>query len=81
METSIKPVLRDNININDIAFLLNNLGIEEKLPKSTLQLDYKRLKGPEIRIFNRIIRYVNDHLDFDDKEFAVKLIGEHNIEK
>ena len=40
---------------------MKNLGIEEKIPKSTPQLNYEKLKGPGIRIFNRIIKYMNEN--------------------
>lgn len=57
-------------------FLLSNLGIHEKLPESTAHLDYTRLTGPSIRIFNRIIKYMEKHQISSITEF----LGESNIE-
>ena len=76
VENFVKPIIRDNVDVDSIRFFLSNLGIEEKLPKSTAHLDYIKLKGPSIRIFNRIIK----HMETNNIENIQDLLGEDNIE-
>ena len=49
------------MEVESFRFYLSKLGIEEKLPKSNSQMDYTVLRGPAIRIFNRILKYMEDH--------------------
>jgi hypothetical protein len=81
IENLIKPILRDNVKVDDIRFLLSNLGIDEKLPKSTKYLDYSNLKGPMIRIFNRIIQHIKKNPCPNNEDEVIYFVGQNNIEK
>lgn len=76
-EHLISPILRDNINIDSIRHYLNLLGVDESLPEQNAYLNFSTLKGPAIRIFNRIIKFINEHKLNSIEE----LIGQDNIEE
>uniref|UniRef100_A0A7S3IZZ3 Uncharacterized protein n=1 Tax=Euplotes harpa TaxID=151035 RepID=A0A7S3IZZ3_9SPIT len=56
--------------------ILEMLGIRKDVPLATKHMDYTKLEGEAIRIFNRIIKYMDkNHID-DVMEF----VGKKNIQ-
>lgn len=56
---------------------MGTIGVIEPLPKSTNRLNYEALKGPSVRLFNKIIKFLDNHgLEDDVEEF----LGTNNIE-
>lgn len=69
----IRPVIQDFVDVRVVLDIMNDLGISENLPPSNKHMDYKKLEGPSIRIFNRIINYMKtneimDIINFLNKE-------------
>jgi hypothetical protein len=76
IESILKPIILDLVDVESMRYYMSKLGITEDLPKSTRHLDYTKLKGPTIRVFNSIIQY----MDINHIYSIIELIGEDNID-
>lgn len=54
----VRPIIQDFIDVAVLREIMENLGIVEDIPPSTKHIDYNKLEGQSIRIFNRIIKYM-----------------------
>ena len=52
--------MKGSVNLTKLEALLVTLGIEDEKPISTKQLDYSKITGPVIRIFNKINHDMNE---------------------
>lgn len=79
-EMSIKSIvpslLKGCIDITRLEELLVKLGIEDEKPIPTKHLNYSKLTGPSIRIFNKINHDMNE-LEIDEIE---DFIGKENLD-
>lgn len=76
IESILKPIILDLVDVESMRYYMSKLGITEELPKSTRHLDYTKLKGPAIRVFNSIIQY----MDVNNVNSVIELIGEDIID-
>lgn len=68
----IRPIIQDFVDVKVVLKIMEDLGITEDIPPATKHLDYNKLEGPAIRIFNRIIRYMKTNEIIDVIEFLHK---------
>jgi len=68
----IRPIMQDFVDVKLVLKILEDLGIFEDVPPSNKHLDYNKLEGPAIRIFNEIIRYMKTNEIIDTLEFINK---------
>ena len=47
--------------ISDFRYIMNKIGVVDPLPNVTNHMDYSTLNGPSIRLFNKIIKYLEEH--------------------
>lgn len=64
------------MDITKLENILAKLGIEDEKPVSTKHLDYSKLTGNSIRIFNKINHDMNE-LEIED---VAEFIGKDNLE-
>ena len=59
--------LIDVFEVDKILKILEELDIKEDIPNPSKNFDYKHLSAPDIRIINRVIKYMDDtiHNDFN----------------
>ena len=57
----IKPIWMDSIDIKILEEIMEKIGIYEDYPLSNKYLNYRKLSGPTIRTFNKIIKYLNEN--------------------
>ena len=57
----VKPILQDFINVEHVIQVLKRLGIVEDMPPASKYMNYDKLSGREIRIFNKINNYMQTH--------------------
>ena len=57
--------------------ILADIGVVDQLPSSTSKLDFTKLTGPSIRLFNKINTYLEKNQLVDQIEI---FIGESNLE-
>ena len=55
------PMLNDSTDVKELIIVMNKLGIYEDIPKPNKTIDYLKLEGRTIRIFNRIIKYLKEN--------------------
>jgi hypothetical protein len=55
----IQEILPGNIDVTGIEVLLTKIGIEDEKPRSSKHLDYSKITGPTIRIFNSLNHNMN----------------------
>lgn len=68
----IRPIMQDFVDVKVVSKIMEDLGIVEDIPPATKHLDYNKLQGPAIRIFNRIVRYMKTNEIIDVIEFLHK---------
>lgn len=73
----IQSVFNGCIDLSALEHLLSNLGIEDEKPASNKHLDYSKLSGEAIRIFNKINHDMNEH-NLDELE---DFLGKQNLDK
>ena len=76
--TNILPLtINDLWDTEGIKMILDTLGIKEDIPPPNKNLDFSKLQPNSIRIFNKIIAYVQENkIDYIDD-----FIGKKNIEQ
>ena len=67
--------LDNTIKIKSIAKFLEELGIKEKIPDSNKYMNYSTLDSSNIRLFNKIINYI----DTNDIDSVESFVGTENI--
>ena len=72
----VPSLLNGWIDITKIEELLIKLGIEDEKPVPTKHLNYSKLTGPSIRIFNKINHDMNEQEIEDIEDF----IGKENLD-
>ena len=72
----VPPILNDYINLSRLIEIFSSVGIFEKLPANRKYIDYIKIDGPRIRLFNKI----NQNLIRENYDI-VDFIGLKNIEK
>lgn len=72
----IWPIIQDYIDMSVVKGVLEKLGITENMPTNTKYLNYSKLQPSAIRIFNKIIRYMDTH-DMND---IVEFLRKENLE-
>jgi hypothetical protein len=55
----IQEILPGNIDVTGIEVLLTKMGIEDEKPRPSKHLDYSKITGPTIRIFNSLNHDMN----------------------
>jgi hypothetical protein len=68
----VRPIIQDFVDVKILKEIMEDLGISEDIPPSTRHMDYNKLEGPSIRIFNRIIKYMKRHKISDVVDFLCK---------
>ena len=61
--------LLDVIEVDKIAKILEELDIKEDIPNASKNYDYKHLSAHDIRIMNRVVKYMNDYGIDDIEDF------------
>lgn len=54
------PLWKDYIDVTHFEKILSKLGIKEDIPQSTKFLSFDKLTVPAVRVFNRIINYIQN---------------------
>ena len=76
IKTLVPSLLKGWIDITKLEEVLLKIGIEDEKPAPTKHLNYSKLTGPMIRIFNKINHDMNE-LEF---EWLEDFIGESNLD-
>ena len=71
----LQPTFQDFTDINVLQQFLTDLGITEDIPKPTKHLDFSHLEPSDIRMLNKIIKYMEAHKIQD----VLDLMGNQNI--
>ncbi|CAI2380388.1 unnamed protein product [Moneuplotes crassus] len=61
LKSLFQPLVQDFIDVGRIREMFADLGISEELPPQNKHLDYSSITGPTIRIFNRMIKYMDEN--------------------
>lgn len=72
----IQEVIPGSIDMKALENLLKNLGIEDEKPQSNKHLDYSKISGSTIRIFNKLNHDMNEQSVEDLGDF----IGPNNFQ-
>ena len=79
--------LLDVFEVDKVIKILEELDIREDIPNPSKNFDYKHLAAPDIRIMNRVIKYMDDHIIDDVEDFigngkisVVEVIGNNKTE-
>lgn len=76
MENFLTLIFGDVVKVCSIEKYLSEMGIKEILPKSNKHMDYSTLDIGSIRLFNKIIEYMDSHQIESMDEF----VGVENLE-
>ena len=72
----LRPIIQDYIDIKIIQDFLSDLGIKEDLPVKTKHMDFSTLEPEDIRIFNKIIQY----MEVNQIDGVANFLKEENID-
>lgn len=76
LEQFSETVYKDVVKVKSLEKFLEELGITEKLPKSTRHVDYTQLDVASVRLLNKINEVMEKDFDGDVEAF----VGEENID-
>lgn len=68
IEQLVRPILRDVFDVDKLNSIFHSIGVRDPMPVTSNRMDFNKLKGPSIRLFNKIIKYLEKTNEIDDVE-------------